>query len=109
MAQSGSMKLLGARNMSCIVERMEWNNKMDLIAYGTEKGALNPMLEVRFLNYNLYMFIFVLQARLLYSASIGRRLSHFRHPARMSECVPLAGKWTRRCWQWATAMERWRC
>lgn len=41
MAQSSSMKLLGARNMSCIVERMEWNNKMDLIAYGTEKG-LSP-------------------------------------------------------------------
>ncbi|XP_032597346.1 anaphase-promoting complex subunit 4 isoform X2 [Drosophila grimshawi] len=40
MAQSGSMKLLGARNMSCIVERMEWNNKMDLIAYGTEKGEV---------------------------------------------------------------------
>lgn len=37
MAQSSSMKLLGARNMSCIVERMEWNNKMDLIAYGTER------------------------------------------------------------------------
>ncbi|XP_017871547.1 PREDICTED: anaphase-promoting complex subunit 4 isoform X2 [Drosophila arizonae] len=40
MAQSSSMKLLGARNMSCIVERMEWNNKMDLIAYGTEKGEV---------------------------------------------------------------------
>ncbi|KAH8326803.1 hypothetical protein KR059_011938 [Drosophila kikkawai] len=38
MSQTSSMKLLGARNMSCIVERMEWNNKMDLIAYGTEKG-----------------------------------------------------------------------
>ncbi|KAH8275854.1 hypothetical protein KR018_012128 [Drosophila ironensis] len=40
MAQTGSMKLLGARNMTCIVERMEWNNKMDLIAYGTEKGEV---------------------------------------------------------------------
>ncbi|KAH8409265.1 hypothetical protein KR009_011390 [Drosophila setifemur] len=40
MAQTSSMKLLGARNMSCIVERMEWNNKMDLIAYGTEKGEV---------------------------------------------------------------------
>ncbi|XP_017085647.1 anaphase-promoting complex subunit 4 isoform X2 [Drosophila eugracilis] len=40
MTQSSSMKLLGARNMSCIVERMEWNNKMDLIAYGTEKGEV---------------------------------------------------------------------
>ncbi|XP_017851773.1 anaphase-promoting complex subunit 4 isoform X2 [Drosophila busckii] len=40
MAQSSSMKLLGARNMSCTVERMEWNNKMDLIAYGTEKGEV---------------------------------------------------------------------
>lgn len=44
------MKLLGARNMSCIVERMEWNNKMDLIAYGTEKGALNPKLGIHILN-----------------------------------------------------------
>ncbi|XP_043659113.1 anaphase-promoting complex subunit 4 isoform X1 [Drosophila teissieri] len=40
MTQTSSMKLLGARNMSCIVERMEWNNKMDLIAYGTEKGEV---------------------------------------------------------------------
>ncbi|XP_001354997.1 anaphase-promoting complex subunit 4 isoform X1 [Drosophila miranda] len=40
MAQTSSMKLLGARNMTCIVERMEWNNKMDLIAYGTEKGEV---------------------------------------------------------------------
>ncbi|XP_016936717.2 anaphase-promoting complex subunit 4 isoform X1 [Drosophila suzukii] len=40
MSQTSSMKLLGARNMSCIVERMEWNNKMDLIAYGTEKGEV---------------------------------------------------------------------
>ncbi|XP_030378953.1 anaphase-promoting complex subunit 4 isoform X2 [Scaptodrosophila lebanonensis] len=40
MAQASSMKLLGSRNMSCIVERMEWNNKMDLIAYGTEKGEV---------------------------------------------------------------------
>ncbi|EDW82354.1 uncharacterized protein Dwil_GK25758, isoform A [Drosophila willistoni] len=40
MAQSSSMKLIGARNMSCVVERMEWNNKMDLIAYGTEKGEV---------------------------------------------------------------------
>lgn len=58
MAQSGSMKLLGARNMSCIVERMEWNNKMDLIAYGTEKGALNPKLGIHILNYNIiYVYI----------------------------------------------------
>lgn len=58
MAQSGSMKLLGARNMSCIVERMEWNNKMDLIAYGTEKGALNPNLEVHIVNYNLCIYLY---------------------------------------------------
>lgn len=44
MAQTSSMKLLGARNMTCIVERMEWNNKMDLIAYGTEKGKLGLLM-----------------------------------------------------------------
>uniref|UniRef100_A0A1I8P3B4 Anaphase-promoting complex subunit 4 n=1 Tax=Stomoxys calcitrans TaxID=35570 RepID=A0A1I8P3B4_STOCA len=35
-----SMKQVGARHMSCAVEIMEWSNKMDLIAYGTEKGEV---------------------------------------------------------------------
>ncbi|XP_061401695.1 anaphase-promoting complex subunit 4 [Musca vetustissima] len=40
MAQSMSMKQIGARHMSCAVDIMEWSNKMDLIAYGTEKGEV---------------------------------------------------------------------
>ncbi|XP_075155893.1 anaphase-promoting complex subunit 4 [Haematobia irritans] len=35
-----SMKQIGARHMSSAVEIMEWSNKMDLIAYGTEKGEV---------------------------------------------------------------------
>ncbi|XP_065362715.1 anaphase-promoting complex subunit 4 [Calliphora vicina] len=40
MAQSMSMKQIGARHMSCVIEIMEWSNKMDLVAYGTEKGEI---------------------------------------------------------------------
>lgn len=38
MAHSMSMKQIGARHMSCAVDIMQWSNKMDLVAYGTEKG-----------------------------------------------------------------------
>lgn len=38
MTQSMSMKQIGARHMSCAIEIMEWSNKMDLVALGTEKG-----------------------------------------------------------------------
>ncbi|XP_046802677.1 anaphase-promoting complex subunit 4 [Lucilia cuprina] len=40
MSQSMSMKQIGARHMSCVIEIMEWSNKMDLVAYGTEKGEI---------------------------------------------------------------------
>uniref|UniRef100_A0A1B0AFH1 Anaphase-promoting complex subunit 4 n=1 Tax=Glossina pallidipes TaxID=7398 RepID=A0A1B0AFH1_GLOPL len=40
MAQSASMKQIGARHMNGAIHIMEWSNKMDLIAYGTEKGEV---------------------------------------------------------------------
>uniref|UniRef100_A0A1A9WHR9 Anaphase-promoting complex subunit 4 n=1 Tax=Glossina brevipalpis TaxID=37001 RepID=A0A1A9WHR9_9MUSC len=40
MAQPASMKQIGARHMNCAVHIMEWSNKMDLVAYGTEKGEV---------------------------------------------------------------------
>ncbi|KAM7350465.1 anaphase-promoting complex subunit 4 [Cochliomyia hominivorax] len=40
MTHSMSMKQIGARHLSCVVEIMEWSNKMDLVAYGTEKGEI---------------------------------------------------------------------
>ncbi|XP_067640659.1 anaphase-promoting complex subunit 4 [Eurosta solidaginis] len=40
MAQANSMKLMGSRMVGGAVELMEWSNKMDLIAYGTDRGEV---------------------------------------------------------------------
>ncbi|BFF92523.1 anaphase-promoting complex subunit 4-like [Drosophila madeirensis] len=40
MASASSIKLYGGRNMDCVVERIEWNNKMDLFAFATDKGEV---------------------------------------------------------------------
>ncbi|XP_036345474.1 anaphase-promoting complex subunit 4-like [Rhagoletis pomonella] len=40
MAQANSMKQMGSRVVGGAVERMEWSNKMDLIAYGTDRGEV---------------------------------------------------------------------
>uniref|UniRef100_A0A1A9VNC3 Anaphase-promoting complex subunit 4 n=1 Tax=Glossina austeni TaxID=7395 RepID=A0A1A9VNC3_GLOAU len=51
MAQSASMKQIGARHMNGAIHIMEWSNKMDLIAYGTEKGCENSEVTVQRLNW----------------------------------------------------------
>lgn len=38
MSQANSMKQIGSRVVGGSVEHMEWSNKMDLIAYGTDRG-----------------------------------------------------------------------
>ncbi|XP_037937267.1 anaphase-promoting complex subunit 4 [Teleopsis dalmanni] len=40
MLQTSAMKQLGIKNMGCVVEQMEWSNKMDLIAFSTDKGEV---------------------------------------------------------------------
>uniref|UniRef100_A0A0A1XN54 Anaphase-promoting complex subunit 4 n=1 Tax=Zeugodacus cucurbitae TaxID=28588 RepID=A0A0A1XN54_ZEUCU len=40
MSQANSMKQIGSRMVGGAVERMEWSNKMDLIAYGTDRGEV---------------------------------------------------------------------
>ncbi|XP_017144901.1 anaphase-promoting complex subunit 4-like [Drosophila miranda] len=40
MTPASRMKLFGGRHMGCIVERIEWNKNMDLLAYVTEKGEV---------------------------------------------------------------------
>nr|XP_014097540.1 anaphase-promoting complex subunit 4 [Bactrocera oleae] len=40
MSQANSMKQIGSRVVGGSVEHMEWSNKMDLIAYGTDRGEV---------------------------------------------------------------------
>lgn len=40
MSQANSMKQIGSRVVGGSVGRMEWSNKMDLLAYGTDRGKI---------------------------------------------------------------------
>lgn len=52
MAEPPYIRQIGARHLNSAVTVMAWNNKMDLMAYGTEKGKPKMLLIITSLKQN---------------------------------------------------------